>query len=70
MPPLLAVILVGLFLLYIGYLQLQLYISRRIINALQETTLVAEPERRPGFNPVPLAFVMFVLIGLLLVGAR
>ncbi|MBP7693829.1 MAG: hypothetical protein KA764_18045 [Anaerolineales bacterium] len=45
------IMLSGGLLLYAGYLRLQLHISRRIISALQETTVTAEAAR--PFDPRP-----------------
>jgi hypothetical protein len=59
METLLAIVAGGLA-LYAGYLHLQLYISRRIISALQETTVLAEPAR--PFDPRPALAVIGVLI--------
>ncbi|MBL8058443.1 MAG: hypothetical protein JNK29_17190 [Anaerolineales bacterium] len=46
--------------LYAVYLHLQLYISRRIISALQETTVTAEPTR--PFDARPALAVLGLLI--------
>ncbi len=56
-------VLCGLALIYIAYLHLQLYISRRIISALQETTVTAEAGGRSGLKPA------LALFGLLLLAA-
>lgn len=45
------VIALGALLLYALYLRVQLYISQRIITALQETTVTAPAER--GFDARP-----------------
>lgn len=54
-------VLCGLALTYIGYLHLQLYISRRIIHALQETTVTAEAEGRSGLKPALAVFGLLLL---------
>lgn len=56
-------VLAGLALIYIAYLHLQLYVSRRIISALQETTVTAEAAGRSSLKPA------LALFGLLLLAA-
>jgi hypothetical protein len=55
-------LVVGALVLYIAYLHLQLHISRRIINAFQETTL-AEKEGRLNLKPA------LAMLGVLIVVA-
>jgi hypothetical protein len=43
MPPILVLIIFGLLLALIGYLSLQLYISRRILEAFQRAAVVVPP---------------------------
>jgi hypothetical protein len=54
-------LIVGALVVYIGYLHLQLYISRRIINAFQETTL-AEKEGQLSLKPVLALFGALILL--------
>lgn len=70
METLLAIMAGGLA-LYAGYLHLQLYISRRIISALQETTVTAEPARPFDARPA-LAFLGLLILaaGAVLTWAR
>lgn len=55
------VVAIGGLLLYVGYLHLQLYISRRIISALQETTVTAEAGSAPGLKPALAVLGMLIL---------
>jgi hypothetical protein len=56
-------LIAGLMVLYVGYLHLQLYISRRIINALQETTLaVEERSGRAAIKPALAALGLLILV--------
>jgi hypothetical protein len=48
MPPILVLIIVGLLLAFIGYLSLQLYISRRILEAFQRAAVVVPPASEQG----------------------
>jgi uncharacterized iron-regulated membrane protein len=50
MPPTLVVLLVGALLIYIGYLRIQIYIQRRIINAFQDAAVVVPPSK-PKSDP-------------------
>ncbi|MBL8092785.1 MAG: hypothetical protein JNL73_01360 [Anaerolineales bacterium] len=61
MGTLLAMI-VGLLLLYIAWLHIQLYISRRVIASLRQTT-VTIAQKRPTLDPRP---VLAGLAGLIL----
>lgn len=53
-------IIAGGLLLYALYLRVQLYISQRIITALQETTVTAEADR--GFDARPALAALGLLI--------
>ena len=48
MPPILFLIIVGLLLAWIGYLSLQLYINRRILEAFQRAAVVVPPPAEHG----------------------
>lgn len=63
-------LVVAVLVVYIGYLHLQLHISRRIITALQEATLAGhEPERKWNLKFVLTLFGLAVLLaGFLTVG--
>ena len=52
----------GALVLYVGYLHLQLHISRRIISALQETTVLAEPARSFDARPVLAGLGLLILL--------
>lgn len=55
-------VFVGLLIGYIAYLHLQLHISRRIISALQETTVTAETAGRFNVKPVLALFGVLILV--------
>ncbi len=62
MPAAITIVLISFLLAHIGYLHLQLYINRRIISALQETTVAAQDgERTPGFKPALAALGLLIL---------
>ncbi len=65
MESLLAGVVVGL-VLYIAYLHLQLYISRRIISAFQQTTLAVDKSGRLGLKPALAAAGLLLLATLAL----
>lgn len=62
MPAEIMLVFVGLLVGYIGYLHLQLHISRRIISALQETTVTTESEERSGLKPALAMFGVLILV--------
>jgi hypothetical protein len=66
------VLLAGFLLIYIGYLHLQLYISRRIISALQVTTVVTQAnERKLGLkSALSVLGLLLVITGMVLVWIR
>jgi hypothetical protein len=51
MPPILVLIVVGALLAWVGYLSLQLYINRRILEAFQRAAVVVPaPEHGSGLR--------------------
>ena len=46
-------LIVGVLLLYIAWLHIQLYISRRVISNLRQTTLTIA-QKRPSLDPRPI----------------
>ena len=52
MPPILVLIIFGVLLAFIGYLSLQLYIHRRILEAFQRAAIVlpSAPEQSSGLK--------------------
>lgn len=63
----LAFIIVGGLALYIGWLHLQLHISRRVIQELQHTTLTATPVTPTNWRaPLAALAVLTLVVGLLL----
>ena len=65
MPPILVLIIVGVLLVFIGYLSLQLYINQRILNAFQRAAVVvpAAPESS-GFKSGLTLLGLVMLAGL------
>lgn len=62
MPSSLALFLIGILLVYIGYLQLQLYISRRITNAFQSVAVVVPPAKsKPETSAWVSNFIMLLM---------
>ncbi len=62
-------LVVGILLLYIAWLHIQLYVSRRVIASLRQTT-VTIAQKRPTLDPRPvLAGLggMILLVGLIVV---
>lgn len=60
-------LIVGLLLLYIAWLHIQLYISRRVIANLRQTT-VTIAQKRPTLDPRPVlagAAGLILLVGLI-----
>ncbi len=65
----LVALVVGILLLYIAWLHIQLYVSRRVIASLRQTT-VTIAQKRPTLDPRPvLAGLggMILLVGLIVV---
>jgi len=61
MPSLFVVIIVGILLAYIGYLQLQLYINRRITNAFQDVAVVVPPTKKAEPSSAMLNLTLFLM---------
>jgi hypothetical protein len=69
MPPVLVFILVGLLLLYIGYLRLQLHIQQSVQHKIEQLAVVipakTETEGKPNYGlALALMLVFFVLLGM------
>ncbi len=62
-------LVVGILLLYIAWLHIQLYISRRVIASLRQTT-VTIAQKRPTLDPRPVLAGLgglILLVGLIVV---
>jgi len=70
MPIELVIIVIGGMLLYVGYLQLQLYISRKVNAALRATnvTLIEKPASRE-YRPMLAALAGIILVVLAMLNA-
>ncbi len=72
MPPILVLILVGLLVLYIGYLSLKLHIKQEVLHELEQVTTVvlpakAEADGKPNYGlAFGLMLVFFVLLAMAL----
>ena len=71
MPPLLVLLLVGLLLLYIGYLSLKLHIKQEVLHELEQVTTVilpaqAETEGQPNYG-LAVALMLFFFVGLAMI---
>jgi hypothetical protein len=67
MPPLLVFIIVGLLLLYIGYLRLQLHIQESVQHKIEQLAVVipthVEAEGKPNYG-LGLALLLMAVVGL------
>jgi hypothetical protein len=65
MPTLLVLIIFGVLLAFIGYLSLQLYINRRILDAFQRAAIVipTSPEQGSGLKSGLLMFGFILAMG-------
>jgi len=65
MPTLLVLIIFGVLLVFIGYLSLQLYINRRILDAFQRAAIVipTSPEQGSGLKSGLLVFGFILTLG-------
>jgi hypothetical protein len=62
MPSTFVVVIIGILLAYIGYLQLQLYINRRITNAFQDVAVVVPPAKsKPEPSSAMLNLILFLM---------
>lgn len=62
-------LVVGILLLYIAWLHIQLYVSRRVIASLRQTT-VTIAQKRPTLDPRPILAGLgglILLVGLIVV---
>ncbi len=61
MPSTFVILVVGILLLYIAYLQLQLYINRRITNAFQDVAVVVPPAKKAEPSSAMLNLILFLM---------
>ena len=66
MPPTLVFLLVGLLLLYIGYLRLQLHIQDSVQHKIEQLAIIipakAEAEGKPNYGLALFLMVMFFVL--------
>lgn len=71
MPPILVFILVGLLVLYIGYLRLKLHIKQEVLHELEQVATVvlpakAQAEGKPNYGlGLALMLFFFVVLGMI-----
>ena len=71
MPPPLVLLLIGLLVLYIGYLSLKLHIKQEVLHELEQVTTVvipakAETEGKPNYGlALALMLMFFVALAML-----
>ena len=63
MPPILVIIIVGLLILYIGYLRLQLYINRRVLGEIEKAAIVVPVRIESGSKTGLFALGMLLVLG-------
>jgi hypothetical protein len=63
MPPILVMIIVGLLILYIGYLRLQLYINRRVLGEIEKAAIVVPVRIESGSKTGLFALGLLLVLG-------
>jgi hypothetical protein len=63
MPPILVIIIVGLLMVYIGYLRLQLYISRRVLGEIEKAAIVVPVRTESGSKGGLFAVGLLAVLG-------
>ena len=63
MPPILVIIIVGLLILYIGYLRLQLYINRRVLGEIEKAAIVVLVRIESGSKTGLFALGLLLVLG-------
>jgi hypothetical protein len=63
MPPILVIIIVGLLILYIGYLRLQLYINRRVLGEIEKAAIVVPVRIESGSKTGLFALGLLLVLG-------
>jgi hypothetical protein len=63
MPPILVIIIVGLLILYIGYLRLQLYINRRVLGEIEKAAIVVPVRTESGSKTGLFALGLLLVLG-------